>query len=119
MWAAFRMLDVDAAADLVDPELLWETRWPGMDGAYRGPEGLRQYLSNLEQAIAPSPPELIEARELDPQRLLLHYKVTARGAGSGAQVAMEFFDIWTLRGDRLVRRQVFYDRDDALIAAGA
>jgi ketosteroid isomerase-like protein len=118
MWRAFEALDIAAAGELVHPELVWETRWPGMDGAYQGLEGLRRYLANLEQAIAPAPPELIEARELGGERLLLHYRVSGRGAGSGAPVAMEFYDIWTMRDELLIRRQVFYDRQEALAAAG-
>ena len=117
MWDAFEAMALEDAVDLVDPGVEWETRWPGMEGVYRGVDGLRQYLANLREALAPDPPALLDARELDANRVLLHYRVSGRGAGSGVEVSMEFWDIWTRRGDRLARRQVFYSRDEALAAA--
>jgi ketosteroid isomerase-like protein len=117
MWKAFEAMNIEAAVPLVHPQLEWETRWPGMEGAYRGVDGLRSYLAALVEALDLDPPRLIDSYEIDASRVLLHYRISARGAGSGVDVAMEFWDIWTVREGRLFRRQVFHDREAALTAS--
>ena len=41
-----------------------------------------------------------------------------RGKQSGAEVNMEVFQLWTFRDGKVIRRQGFFDREEALGAAG-
>ena len=41
-----------------------------------------------------------------------------RGKQSGAEVSMEFFQLWTFRDGKITRGQGFFDREEALKAAG-
>ncbi len=46
--------------------------------------------------------------------------IVMRGAGSGSGVATEFryFQVWTFRGETLVRLENMRERDEALAAVG-
>lgn len=44
--------------------------------------------------------------------------MAGRGRASGIETDVEEFHVWTLRNGRVVRMQMFLDRDEALAAAG-
>jgi ketosteroid isomerase-like protein len=44
--------------------------------------------------------------------------INGRGRDSGAEVAMEFWQVWFIRGDRAARCEEYLDRSGALEAAG-
>ena len=41
-----------------------------------------------------------------------------RGRGSGVEVAMEYWQVWLIRGDKAARWEEYLDRAEALKAAG-
>jgi ketosteroid isomerase-like protein len=45
-------------------------------------------------------------------------EITGTGSGSGAPARLRYFDVYTLRGGRISRHEMFADRAAALSAAG-
>jgi ketosteroid isomerase-like protein len=44
--------------------------------------------------------------------------INGRGRGSGVEVAMEFWQVWLIRGDRAARCEEYLNRGEALEAVG-
>jgi ketosteroid isomerase-like protein len=53
-----------------------------------------------------------------PDRALATIDMRGRGRGSGVPAEMRFFQLWTFRDGRVVRMEMFDDRDKARRAAG-
>jgi hypothetical protein len=108
---------IDKMTHLVDPELAWETGWPGTDAVYHGHDGLRQWREAVLEPMEWDPVELLESEELDDERVRLTTRLHGRGRGSGVETEMVVHDIWTFGPAGLRHRQVFYDRAEAEAAA--
>ncbi len=89
----------------------------GLSGGFRGPEGfmrfLEQFWEEFDEAHA-EPQEFIEAGD----SVLAVITFRGRGRQSGVEVNMESFQLWTFRDGKVIRGQGFFDREEALEAAG-
>jgi ketosteroid isomerase-like protein len=89
----------------------------GLSGGYRGLEGfmrfLEQFWGQFDEPHA-EPQEFIEAGD----SVLAVITFQGRGKQSGVEVNMEVFQLWTFRKGKVVRGQGFFDRPEALEAAG-
>jgi len=114
LFKAFNERDTEEMADLCaeEMELVAVTgKEVGRSEPYRGREGLRQYLADVEQVweelrITPS------TVEQDGERLLVVGRVYVRSRELGIR-DMPAGWIWQLRDGRFVRGEVFADPDDA------
>jgi ketosteroid isomerase-like protein len=114
---AFESRDDDRIVASCDPEIEWHALWPGMEGVFRGWEGIKRWRAAIDEALAGLSLHVDEAIELQPDLIYLAYRLSARGRQSGVASNMALFDVWTLRDGRLLRRLTFHDREAALIAA--
>jgi ketosteroid isomerase-like protein len=117
VWDAYTVRDSSRLTDVCDPEIEWHTRFPGMPSVFHGYDGLLQFEELVMQAIDMYP-VLIRAIEIDDSQLFIHSRIGGPGVATGAEASMEIYDIWTLRRGRLLRREVYYDRAEALAVAG-
>jgi ketosteroid isomerase-like protein len=111
--------DFRAGEELYDPEitLVLRPEFPE-PGEYRGQKAIRKYmrddfLRDFDQA-AISGEEFIAAGD----SVVVRVRQSATGPGSGARVEMRYFQVWTFRGDRVIRIESIRERDEALEAAG-
>jgi ketosteroid isomerase-like protein len=120
-YAAINGGDVNGALRHLDPEVEIVTSGAFLDrgGAYRGHDGVREFLGMLDDAFDEFTYEVLELRELDEDRVLALLRVTARGKGSGLEVAKDAAHLWTLRGDKAIRLEAFADHESARAAAGS
>jgi ketosteroid isomerase-like protein len=106
-------------ADLVDPDIVWDmSRVPLPDGAsFGGLPGVRNFIETWEEGFAS---EHVEAREiLDAgDRVVVMVQHRGRGKTSGVWVEQKFAMVWTLRGGRAVRMDMYGTREEALEAIG-
>jgi SnoaL-like domain len=116
-YAAFSRGDFDGAvAEGLHPD--FEYVPAGGLSPIRGAESFRSWMEPdafESQAIEPLAIELNDARALVRQR------TTARGAGSGIEIDIESWGVWTLDGDgRAIRLELFQldEEADARRAAG-
>jgi ketosteroid isomerase-like protein len=103
-----------------DVEISWpesgSRAFPDLRGVYRGHEGFRRVWLAMHDPwdVDVRLEEMIDTGE----RLLVSGQLTARGKGSGINVAGPLFGLYTFRAGRIIREQYFNGRAEALEAAG-
>jgi ketosteroid isomerase-like protein len=113
---AYKRGDFETAIDsYLHPEIVWETRWPGLDHAFHGRDGVREWLAQVMEPMDIEM-ELLDARALG-QQVLASYRVHGAGKSSGIPTEMAVFDLLTFSDGLISRRQTFYSEAEALEAA--
>ena len=86
-------------------------------GSYRGGEGLRRYFGSYDEAMGDvhSVPQHLEGSG---ERVLADMVFRATGSGSGIEVELRVWLVFTLRDAKIHRIEDFPDRDSAAVAAG-
>jgi ketosteroid isomerase-like protein len=108
--------------DAFDPEIELHpdpaADWVGVNSVYRGHEGMRQYMRAVYEAFADYRPEIEELLDVGDKVVTLAIE-RGRGRHSGADVeAHHTAHVWTMRGGKAVRVDLFLDREKALEAVG-
>ena len=109
--------DFSTALAMVHPDV--ELVPPGGQSPYRGAENLRRWMEPdafREQVIQP-----LETVVVADRRILTRQHVTARGAGSGIELDLISWSVWTFDEDGLITRIEIYldhESDKAREAAG-
>jgi ketosteroid isomerase-like protein len=117
--ALYRAGELDAAIDqYLDPDIEWETRWPGLEPWFYGRDGVREWARRALQPMDIEM-ELLDARAIDQEVVLAEYRAYGRGRGSNVPTEMKIFDLHWLRSGMIYRRRTFYTEQEALEAAGA
>jgi ketosteroid isomerase-like protein len=114
-YAAFNRGDFEAATEVAHPDI--ELVRP-MERSSHGAEALRAWMR----------PDAFEEQQIEPSeftvngnRVLVRDHVRAQGAGSGIEVEVKGWSVWTLNEDGLATRLEFFldhQRAEALEAAG-
>lgn len=86
-------------------------------GPYLGLEGYRRYTRMF---LEPWKRVTIEAEEMIPagDSVVVAVRQAGAGMGSGATTEFRYVQVWTFRGDRVIRMETFRERSDALRAVG-
>jgi ketosteroid isomerase-like protein len=90
---------------------------PGVTGAYRGREGLREFLRWMwDEFDSPR----IEVHGLTDAGDQVLASVTLRGRGkqSGIEASWDVWHLWTMQDGKVVHGQAFASREEAFEAAG-
>jgi limonene-1,2-epoxide hydrolase len=116
IYEAFNRGDFDAAIALMHPEMEYVP--PGGQSSLRGAEAVRAWME----------PDAFEENQVEPlefsihdSKVLVRQHAKARGAGSGIELDMEIWGVWTLNDDGLATRFEVYlphQEAEALKAAG-
>jgi ketosteroid isomerase-like protein len=116
IYEAFNRGDFDAAIAVVDPEIEYVP--PGGQSSLKGAEAVRAWME----------PDAFEDNQVEPleftihgNKVLVRQHATARGAGSGIELDVEIWAVWTLNDDGLATRLEVYlphQVSEALEAAG-
>jgi uncharacterized protein len=118
IYAEWEQGNLKAGTELLAPEI--ESTWPSefpSGGTYHGPEGHRRAMREWLSAWAPLQLQaegFIDAGE----RVVVPFRVRGHGKGSGIDVDRRFAHVWTMRGGRAVRFEVYLDPDEALESVG-
>lgn len=115
---AFNRLDLDWVVSQLDPEIELH-EWPTAPDAqtYHGHEGARQALQSWFESWQWMQVEVLDIVEND-DRVLVSTHQRAKGKGSEVEVEIRSFNVYTLEGGKVVRIQLFTEREPALEAAG-
>jgi ketosteroid isomerase-like protein len=115
---AFNRGDFEAAIDALDPEVEL-SEWPTGPGAqtYHGHDGVRQALQSWFEAWEWMHVEIEDILESGDQ-VLVTSRQHARGRGSAVEVEIRSFNVYTFRDARIIRAQLFTEREPAFEAAG-
>jgi ketosteroid isomerase-like protein len=86
-------------------------------GMIHGHDAMRRYFERWMEPweeFQVGPTEFLDAGDY----VFNGVALKGRGRGSGVEVAMEYWQVWLIRGDRAVRWEEYLDRSEALGAAG-
>ena len=116
IYEAFNRGDFDAAIAVAHPEI--EFVPPGGQSSLRGAEAVRAWME----------PDAFEEQQIEPvefsiqgNKVLVRQHTRARGAGSGIELDIEIWAVWTLNDDGLTTRVESFlphQEAEALEAAG-
>jgi ketosteroid isomerase-like protein len=106
---AFNRGDVDAVLELFDPDV--QVVRFGDQQDLRGVQDLREWMK----------PDAFASQTLEPtrfevsgNRVLVHTRAIARGAGSGLEMEIDTFNLWTFDGSgKVVRIDAFLGHEEA------
>ncbi len=91
---------------------------PGINGDWQGIEAFGVALADYIDALADLHIEAERVIDLGGERVLVLSRQTARGKTSGLRFDREFGDLFTLRDGKVLRYVSYWDRAEALEAAG-
>lgn len=107
-----------AGSELLDPyaTLVLRSDFPEA-GGHHGPEEIRGYMQRFLDAWEKV---VIKGEEFTAagDSVVVAAHQIATGRGSGAPVEMRYFQVWTFRGNVVLRIESIAERSDALEAAG-
>jgi ketosteroid isomerase-like protein len=106
------------AAELLEPEVEWhdQRELPGAT-IHHGIGEVMRHLASAEESVRYEPSELLEI--FDAGRCVVAvYRIHARGRASGVPVEREAVHVYSFRGARIERVEIFGTRTEALEAAG-
>ena len=111
----------ELANHLIDPEIEWRgpREFPDLAEPVYGLQGMASYRAKVAEAIEDYrmvPEEFIDAGD---DEVLVFSREGGRGRGSGAEVETHpTAHLWTLRDGKAIRMRSYWERSDALDAAG-
>jgi ketosteroid isomerase-like protein len=118
---AYNRRDVDAFLDDLDLEVelhgALQALLESEATVYRGHEGVRQWVRDIDEALAEIRLELPEIRDLG-DRLVAIGRLRARGKASGAETEAPFGCVVEWKDGKATRILSFLSRAEALEAAG-
>jgi ketosteroid isomerase-like protein len=116
-WARGNM---NAAVDLFDPELVFESFMPDANERVvaRGPEGVEAFMREFLGQWRNYRLMGSEFRSVGRDRVFVAGRQTATGRQSGVAVDDTMHSVWTFRDDQVVHLLFERDREKALEAAG-
>jgi ketosteroid isomerase-like protein len=114
---AWNAPDMEALRELYDPDVLWRPPegWPE-PGPYVGREAVMRQLEQMRETWDADALELISDFIDAADRVAV--RLIWRGAGHGPESNMELTGVYTLREERIVGIEFFWDHAEALEAVG-
>ena len=105
----------------LDPDYEWCPAVVGglEENSYRGPEGVRRYYEERDEAFEDNRVDLVSFREVAKDVLALHVRSTAKGRASGARIDEEVGLVYRMRDGRILKARAYTSYAEALAAATA
>jgi ketosteroid isomerase-like protein len=114
---AYNRADVEALLDALDAEIEWRPVLPvvlgGGETVYRGHDGVRQLLRDLDEVLAERRLAFSEVRDRG-DHVVATGSLRIRGKSSGALSEAPFGCVAEFRNGRAIRIQTYLDPKDAL-----
>jgi ketosteroid isomerase-like protein len=118
---AYNRRDIDAFLDAFDPMVETHPLTLAMFGqettVYRGHEGLRQLIRDVDEVLSQLQARVLEVRDLG-ERLVASGRLRGRGKASGADIESPIGWLVEFKNGRVIRMTDFLDPQEALEAAG-
>ena len=111
----------DLTADCYDPDIEYSrigAQTPDLEGRWLGPDQVLASTRDYLRAFSDLRIEAEHIIDLGDDRVLVLSRHTARGKQSGVPIEHEIGDLFALRDGRIVRFDSYWNRAEALEAAG-
>jgi ketosteroid isomerase-like protein len=119
-YEAFNRGDASVVIALSTPDVEWGATgaFPGVEGMYRGPEAIQEWMGIIRSAWEEFEVTLDEVLYDDGDILVITELLRGRGLSSGAEVEMRVFAVYRFEEGKVRSREAFTKREAALEAAG-
>jgi ketosteroid isomerase-like protein len=114
---AFDRQDVEGFVKCMDPEIEFEPHLAGVEGNYRGHDGIRQFMAEGSDVMELLGTDVDEVHDLG-NRVLALGAFHVRGRGSGAEDVTPFALLATIRDGRFVHLKDYGNPAEGRRAAG-
>jgi ketosteroid isomerase-like protein len=112
--------DADAFVANLSPDVEWEDTlfWTQRARTYRGREGVREWLNEIQEPWESLHLVAEEITDASDGRLFVEFAITTSGKESGVETQFRFWTVLWIADGRVTRRKSFHHRAEALDAAG-
>ena len=86
--------------------------------AATGPEGMREWLENVDEAFEEWEPRVGDVLDAPGDKVVVLNHMWGRGRGTGVEVEMELNLVYTVTDGKITQLEGYYTSDEALEAAG-
>src|ERR1700682_6778371 len=116
--AALNARDIEGYRACCTENVKLETPMAAFGGVYEGIDGIRRFLTDVEDAAPDFRMELDGVEEVDSKRVLAFLRNSSTGRASGIRLAAPSTNVYDLIGRQLSHIRIFFDRHEALKAVG-
>ena len=114
---AFNRGDIGEAADVFAADVEWGTTgmWPGIEGGYRGRDGVEEWVRAQRAEFGEFEVSLGEVLHDEGDTLAIAERLRGVGRESGATAEMTLYAVYSFDAEgKMTRRRGFTSADDAL-----
>jgi ketosteroid isomerase-like protein len=115
----FNRGDLSWAKTNVAEDVAWGTTgtFPGLDGEYRGPDALDEWMDTVRAEWDDFEVTLDEVLREEDDAIVIVERLWGRGRKSGAEAEMRVFSLYRFTADgKIAKREVFTTPEEALAA---
>ena len=116
--AAINERNIDGYLACCTEDIQLNTPVSPVAGAYEGAVGIRRFFADIEDAGPDFRLHLERLEAVGGERVLAFARVTFHGRGSGLSIPAETGNVYEFEEGKIRRIQIFFDRGEALEAAG-
>jgi ketosteroid isomerase-like protein len=112
--------DFDAFRALLREDVEWDDRegWPGIQGVYKGPDGVRDWWERFLEVWESVEVEIEEIAPGADGSVFLQVSGAFRGGSSGVPTEIRAWEVLWIADGLVARRKLSWSREEALAAAG-
>jgi ketosteroid isomerase-like protein len=116
--AAINARDIETYRACCTEDVKLETPMAAIGGVYEGIDGIRRFLTDVEEAAPDLRIELDGVEEVDSKRVIAFLRNSSTGRASGIRMAAPITNVYDLVDGKISHIRIFLDRDEALRAVG-
>ncbi|HEY2536469.1 MAG TPA: nuclear transport factor 2 family protein [Solirubrobacteraceae bacterium] len=116
--AAINARDIESYRACCTEDVKLETPMAAVGGVYEGIDGIRRFLTDVEEAAPDFRMELDGVEELDSKRVIAFLRNNSTGRASGIRMAWPQTNVYDLIDGKISHVRMFVDRQEALKAVG-
>jgi ketosteroid isomerase-like protein len=116
--AAINARDIEGYLACCTENVKLETPMAAVGGVYEGIDGIRRFLTDIEDAAPDFRIELDRIKEVDSKRVVAFLRTSSTGRASGIRLAAPTTNVYDLIDGKISHIRIFFDRQQALKAVG-
>ena len=116
--AALNARDIEGYRACCTEDVKLETPMAAVGGVYEGIDGIRRFLTDVEDAAPDFRMELDGVEEVDSKRGLAFLRNSSTGRASGIRMAWPQTNVYDLIDGKISHIRIFFDHQEALKAVG-
>jgi ketosteroid isomerase-like protein len=116
--AAINARDIEGYRACCTEDVKLETPMAAVGGVYEGIDGIRRFLTDIEDAVPDWRMELGGVEEVDSKRVIAFLRNSSTGRASGVRMAWAQTNVYELIDGKISHVRTFLDRQEALKAVG-